>query len=154
MAVCIRKIISRMEQEWYMPMLMKANPSRDLVEKDLARGDLYVLEDGGTAVSCAIVGPLNLLSCELLNLSTRDGYERQGYAKVLLHYLFAIYRDLYKSMVVGTADFSNIALSLYESQGFRRIRTIENYFTENYPQAIYDEGRLCKDMVVLEKTLT
>jgi ribosomal protein S18 acetylase RimI-like enzyme len=154
MAVCIRKIISRMEQEWYMPMLMKANPSKDLVEKDLARGELYVLEDGGTAVSCAIVGPLNLLSCELLNLSTRDGYERLGYATVLLHYLFAIYRDLYKSMVVGTADLSFIALSLYESQGFRRIRVIENYFIDNYPDAVYEDGHLCKDMVVLEKTLT
>ncbi len=154
MAVCIRKIISHTEQEWYMPMLLKANPSNELVIQDLARGDLYVLEDSGTAVSCAIVGPLNLLSCELLNLSTRDGYERQGYAKVLLHYLFAIYRDLYKSMVVGTADFSNIALALYESLGFRRIRVIENYFIDNYSEKIYDEGRLCKDMVVLERALS
>lgn len=154
MAVCIRRIISREEQNCYLPLLLVANPSEKLVRQDLARGDLHILEDRGLEISCAIVAPLNLATCELLNLVTRSGYERKGYAKVLLHYLFAIYRDSFSSMVVGTADFSNEALSLYESQGFRRIRVIENHFIDNYPFPIYDKDRLCKDMVVLERKLT
>ena len=153
MAVCIRRIISREEQECYLPLLLVANPSEKLIRQDLARGELHILEDRGQVVSCAIVAPLNLATCELLNLVTRAGYERKGYAKVLLHYLFAIYRDCYSSMVVGTADFSHEALKLYESQGFQRIKVLENYFNDNYPFPIIDNYRLCKDMIVLERSL-
>lgn len=154
MAVCIRRIISREEQDCYLPLLLVANPSEKLVRQDLARGELHILEDKGLYISCAIVAPLNLATCELLNLATRSGYEHKGYAKVLLHYLFAIYRYSYSSMVVGTADFSNEALNLYESQGFQRIRVIENYFTDNYPYPLFDKDKICKDLIVLERKLT
>ncbi len=154
MAVCIRRIISREEQDCYLPLLLVANPSEKLVRQDLARGELHILEDKGLYISCAIVAPLNLATCELLNLATRSGYEHKGYAKVLLHYLFAIYRYSYSSMVVGTADFSNEALNLYESQGFQRIRVIENYFTDNYPYPLFDKDKTCKDLIVLERKLT
>jgi ribosomal protein S18 acetylase RimI-like enzyme len=56
-------------------------------------------------------------------------------------------------MVVGTADFSNETLTLYESQGFHRIRVIENYFIENYPFPVMDKNQHCKDMVILERNL-
>jgi ribosomal protein S18 acetylase RimI-like enzyme len=153
MAVCIRRIVSREEQECYLPLLLIANPSKELLHRDLARGDLHTLEDGGQVISCAIVAPLNKSTCELLILTTRTGYERTRYAKVLLHYLFAIYRDSYHSMVVGTADFDNKALALYESQGFRRIKVIGKQFIDNYPQEVFDEDRLCPDLVVLERVL-
>ena len=154
MAVCIRRIISREEQDCYIPLLLIANPSEMLVRQHLSRGDLHVLEDSGIVVSCAIVAPLNLTACEILNLATRSGYERKGYAKVLLHYLFAIYRDCYSSMVVETADFSNEALSLYESQGFHQIRITENRFMGKHQFPVYDKDRICKDIVILERNLT
>jgi len=153
MAVCIRKILSRIEQEDYLELLATANPSELLVRQDLSRGDLYVMEDGGQTISAAIVVPLNRTSCELRAIATMEKHKRKGYAKVLLHYLFAVYRDDYQSMVVGTVDGSQLALGFYESQGFRRINVIENYFLDTYSEPIFDNGMQCIDMVMLEKQL-
>ncbi len=50
---------------------------------------------------------------------------------------------------VGTGNSSLWVLRFYERCGFRRSHVLKNFFVENYPQPIFEDGVPCTDMIYL-----
>ena len=88
---------------------------------------------------------------EIKNIATVPFFQRQGYGKRLIEFLFEHYLDKCTEMLVGTGDVSS-TISFYEHCGFTISHRVENFFTDNYDHPIYEEGKLLTDMVYLKRT--
>ena len=134
----------------YLPLLLEADPSEEMIDRYLDRSEMYVLMINGQAASVAVVGQVDEQVCELYNLATAPGLRGQGYASKLVKHLIRLYQPRCKRMLVGT---SQPLMGFYERFGFAYSFTREGFFLdEGYAGVQFDEPDL-KDMQVLELAL-
>ena len=88
---------------------------------------------------------------EIKNIATVPFFQRQGYGKRLIEFLFEYYRGKCSEMLVGTGDVPS-SRSFYEHCGFTVSHRIKNFFTDNYDHLIYEDGEQLVDMIYLKKT--
>ena len=136
-------------KEAYMPLLLLADPSEEMIGRYLPDGDLFVLQKNGRAVSVAVVRQEDG-DCELCNLATDPKWEGQGNARALVEHICRLYAARAGRMVVGT---SPTMVPFYERLGFTRFGVRRGFFTENYPEPIFEEGEQLTDMLLLERRL-
>lgn len=129
-------------------LLFLADPDRDMVMKYLPQGEMYALFEGDEPVCQAVMFERDDGQLELKNLATDPAHQRKGYARRLIDQLCARYATRYQTLYVGTAFYG-----LYEHMGFSYAYTIPRFFTDNYPEPVYDEGRQCVDMLYFKRTL-
>lgn len=145
---CIRLITENKRS--YLPLLLIADPSEAMIDRYLDRGALYVLSERGEDVAAAVVTMEEAGVCELKNLVTAEPSRKQGYAALLLEYLFFKYAAAFSRMRVGTGE---PLVPFYERFGFARAGRIEDFFVTNYGAPVDDDGILLTDMVLLERPL-
>lgn len=135
----------------FLDLLLLADEQEDMVNRYLPGGDLFTLYDGDLKSICVVV-PVNSDTCELKNIATYKQYQGKGYGRMLINYISKFYRKNYKTMLVGTGEIPAI-LSFYESCGFKKSYRIENFFTDNYDQPIFEGDIQLVDMIYLRKDL-
>ena len=135
----------------YLPLLLLADEEEKMLDRYLERGTMYVLDDGGVKAECIVTDEGGGI-LELKNLVTLPQFQRRGYAKALVRFIEAEYKNRFKILQAGTGD-SPATLPFYQKLGFTRSHVIKNFFTDNYSHPIYDGGVLLKDMVYLRKQL-
>ena len=145
---CIRLITENKRS--YLPLLLIADPLEAMIDRYLDRGALYVLTERGEDIAAAVVTMEETGVCELKNLVTAEPFQKQGYAALMLEYLFFKYAAAFSRMRVGTGE---PLVPFYERFGFTRAGCIENFFVDNYGGPVEDDGVLLTDMVLLERPL-
>ena len=149
-----RSIVIKKEKankEQYMELLLEADPEKEVVEKYLKDGELFVLTYKEETACVAVVTRVNETICELKNIATVEKYRGQGYGKKMIKYLFDNYKQKYDKMIVGTTQ-NNIPF--YVKTGFDKYyKTIKNFFVDNYKEEIIDEDTKCIDMYYYSKNL-
>ncbi len=130
------------EKERLWPLLDLADEDRGMIMKYLARGRMFALYVGQEAVCEAVVAEREDGHLELMNFATDPAHQRKGSASEMIAYLVKAFHGQYEKLYVGTAF-----PGLYERWGFRYAYTIKNFFVDNYPNPVIDEGRLCVDMI-------
>ena len=135
-------------------LLLDADPNPIAVREFLAVGTLHAMMDAKNTVVLAIVTDEGDSKCELKNLVTSPSYRRKGHASTMIQNLFRLYKSKgFREMIVGTADTGfDTTIPLYEKNGFKRTGIIEDFFMK-YPEPVYENGRLCKDMILFSKML-
>lgn len=134
----------------YLPLLLDADPSEEMVARYLARGEMYAVVVDGAPVCEAVVLPLPGGRCELKNLACAPGCRGQGYASLLLEYLFLAFAGRFTEMLVGTSEKG---MGFYARLGFAYSHTVPGFFTDNYPAPLYEDGVQCVDMHYLRRAL-
>ena len=149
-----RNVIIKKEKdnkEQYIDLLLEADPEKEVVEKYLKDGELFVLTYKEEVACVAVVIKVDNNTCELKNIATAEKYRGQGYGKKIIKYLFDNYKQKYEKMIVGTSE-NNIPF--YVKQGFDKYeKTIKNYFVDNYDEEIWDGDLQCIDMYYYSKDL-
>lgn len=112
---------------------------------------MYVLEDDGVKAECLVTDEGDGI-LEIKSLATLPQFQRRGYAKALINFIEAKYKDRFKILQAGTGD-SPATVPFYQKLGFVRSHIIKNFFADNYSHPIYDGGVLLTDMVYLRKRL-
>ena len=64
--------------------------------------------------------------------------------------LFKFYAARFRAMYVGTAG---PGVAFYARFGFTHSHTVAGFFTDNYPEPIYEDGVLLTDMLYLKREL-
>jgi ribosomal protein S18 acetylase RimI-like enzyme len=141
----IRKVTEDKKQ--YIELLLLADEQENMVDKYLELGEMFVLDDDGIKAECVITKEADGVY-ELKNLAVMADYQRKGYGKRLVEYLFSCYPDC-KTMLVGTGDSPDI-LSFYHQCGFTESHRIKNFFTDNYDHPMYENGKQLIDMIYLK----
>ena len=121
-----------------------------MIDRYLEKGGLYMMKCGGRTTCVAVVLPLNGTDCELKDLAVAEPFRRQGLGSRMIAYLAGIYAVYYKRMLVGTSGGN---FSFYEKNGFRYSHVAKDFFAENYPEPIMENGILLTDMTYFIRDL-
>lgn len=143
----IRKITDAKKE--YMDLLLLADEQEDMIDRYLDRGEMFVLDDHGVKAECVIAQESEGVY-ELKNIAVMPEFQRKGYGKCLIEYVFANYCDG-KVLYVGTGDTPS-ALSFYESCGFTQSHRVRNFFTDHYDHPMFEDGIQLIDMIYLKKS--
>jgi len=145
----IEKITDNKKQ--YLDLLLLADEQEDMIDKYLENGDMFALYDDDLKSVCVVVA-VDDETCELKNIATYEKYQGKGYAKALIKFVSDLYKNSYKTMLVGTGEIPTI-LSFYKNCGFKESHRIKNFFTDNYDHSMFEDGIQLIDMVYLKKVL-
>lgn len=117
-----------------------------MVNRYLTQGfQLVARMDGQTAGQVVAVPVEN--GWELKNLAVLPAFQRAGIGRALVE--AAVMRVPEGTVWVGTGNSSPWLIRFYEQCGFRRSHVLKDFFVENYPEPIFEDGVQCTDMVYL-----
>jgi ribosomal protein S18 acetylase RimI-like enzyme len=142
----ITKVVS--EKKKYLDLLLLADEQENMIDKYLDRGEMFVLTDNGVKGECVVTKEAKGVY-ELKNIAVYPEYQRKGYAKKLIDFVFSHYIDC-SILLVGTGDVPS-ALEFYRKCGFSESHRVKNFFTDNYDHEIYEDGIQLVDMVYLKR---
>lgn len=138
-----------------MDLLLLADPNEKIIHSYWDRAQCYVLE---SEIS-EILGVYVLLTtrpgvCEIINVAVSESEQGKGFGKKLvLHAISQAKENGFHTIEIGTGNAGIGQLSLYQKCGFRMIGIDFDFFTKNYPEPIYENGILCRDMIRLSLDL-
>ena len=147
----IERIID--DKKRFMDLLLLADPSEDMINEYIDEGDLFVLSDEGKTICSAVVTGISEDECELKCIATDPQSQGKGYGKKMVRFLLDYYKPKYKQMAVGTGNSSKNNIEFYKKCGFEYSHTIKNFFTDNYPETIFEDGIQCVDMICMKARL-
>ena len=137
------------DKKQFLDLLLLADEQEDMIDKYLERGEMFALYDDDLKSICVVTRE-DESTCEIKNIATMPEYQRQGYGKKLISFVFEHYKDKCKTLLVGTGD-SPLIIPFYEHCGFIQSHRVKNFFTENYDHPIFEDGVQLVDMVYLRK---
>lgn len=151
MNIAIRKITGN----YPFDLLLLADETIEAIEKYLYDSDVYIAEDStGMAIAVFCLYPVDVETIELKNIAVRANIQNQGIGSYLLRQMNEIaQKGGYRTVIVGTGDCGVGQIRFYERNGFIKYGVRENFFIENFPEPIYENGIMMKDMVMLKKEI-
>ena len=144
------KVIKENKKQ-FIDLLLLADESEAMIDKYLARGEMFALYDDELKSICVATDE-GSDTCELKNIATYEKWHGMGYGSKLIQYVLEYYKDKYKTMIVGTGDVPK-SKRFYEKNGFVFSDRIENFFTDNYDHLMFEDGIQLVDMIYLKKEL-
>ena len=142
----IKKVTSNKKE--YLDLLLLADESEAMIDKYLDYGDMFVLDDDGVKGEC-VVTKVAEDTYELKNIAVLPKYQREGYGRELIDFVWSYYGDC-QEMFVGTGECEGI-LNFYHECGFAKSHRIKNFFVDNYDHPMFEDGVQLVDMVYLCK---
>ena len=142
----IKKVSS--DKKEYIDLLLSADEQESMIDKYLERGEMFVLNDHGVKAECVVTKEADGIY-EIKNIAVMPDFQRKGYGKRLIAFLFLYYTDC-NAMLVGTGDVPS-ALSFYQKCGFVESHRIKNFFTDHYDHPMFEDGKQLVDMVCLKR---
>jgi ribosomal protein S18 acetylase RimI-like enzyme len=137
-----------------MELLLLADPSQDIVEKYVNRGECFVAESEMQIVGVYVLLPTRPETVELVNVAVTKEKHGIGIGKQLVLDAIQVSRlKGYKTIEIGTGNSGIGQLALYQKCGFRIIGVDMDFFIKHYPEPIFENGILCRDMIRLSQDL-
>jgi ribosomal protein S18 acetylase RimI-like enzyme len=142
------------DEEPPMDLLLLADPSREIVEEYLQRGECYVAERDAQIIGVFVLLPTRPETVELVNVAVIETHHGEGLGKQLVINAIEMAKSKgYRTIEVGTENSSIGQLALYQKCGFRIASIDIDFFIRHYPQEIFENGIQCRDMVRLFQDL-
>ncbi len=136
------------DKKRFMHLLLIGDESELMIDRYLDDGSLYVgfIDDVPVAVCVAVVIDAGVV--EIKNLAVMSRYRCKGYGRRILQYVESRYPG--KTIILGTGETPS-TLRFYKSCGYSYSHRIPDFFTDNYPAPIVEEGIQLRDMIYLKK---
>lgn len=144
----IRVITENKKQ--YLPLFLEADPDEGMIDRYLEQGAVYLLSENSAVLAVAVVADLGDGRCELKNIATDPDKRGKGHGSALLRAVIAAQEGKFFEMLVGT---SAPMLPFYRRHGFCDSHVCKHFFTDNYPEPIFEDGVQCIDMLYLKRRL-
>lgn len=144
------KIITE-SKESFMSLLLLADEDEKHIAHYLGCGTMFALYDDELKGACVVTDKVNGVY-EIENLAVMEEFQKQGYGKKLLDFIYSFYRNKAQrqKMIVGTDDISE-NVKFYERCGFEIYDKILNYFPKHYEHPIFENGEQLIDKIYLKK---
>jgi len=137
-----------------MELLLLADPSQQLVEQYLKRGECYVAETDGAVIGVYVLLPTRPDTAEIVNVAVHELYQGQGIGKRLVnHAIQTAKAQGCRTVEIGTGNSGVGQLALYQKCGFRITGVDRDFFLRHYDEPIYENGIQVVDMVRLSQDI-
>lgn len=137
-----------------MELLLLADPSEAIVKEYITRGECFVAEVDERIIGVYVLLPTRPETVELVNVAVSEEQHGKGIGRQLVMDAVEAARSKgYKTIEIGTGNSSIAQLALYQKCGFRIVGVDQDFFIKHYPEAIYENGIQCRDMVRLAQDL-
>jgi ribosomal protein S18 acetylase RimI-like enzyme len=144
------------EEDMPYDLLLLADETMDAIDKYAERSNVYVArhENSFQPIAAFVLKMPAETEMEIWNIAVASEFQCKGVGSYLLNWicLFAQLNNC-KIIWVGTPDSASRQINFYKKNGFVISEVIKNYFIDNYPEPIFENGVYLKDMVLLKKTL-
>ena len=136
-------------------LLLDADPSRTRVESYLSLEWTRVAKLDDVVIGVYVLVRHDPTTFELMNIAVSDAYQGTGLGRRLLGHAIGLAESKGARVIdVGTGNSSFKALAFYQRAGFRIVGVTPNFFVDNYPEPIVENGIRCVDMLRLRLVLT
>lgn len=132
----------------FKPLLLIGDESESMLDRYVNDGNLYAGFIGNEPVAVCACLPVNDLTVEVKNLAVLQAFRRRGYGRMMLRHIEN--RHPGKTIILGTGETPS-TLRFYHSCGYRYSHRVTDFFTDNYPAPIVEEGVTLRDMIYLKK---
>lgn len=139
------------DKKQFLPLLLVGDESEAMIDRYLDHGRLFVGYLGNTPIAVVVVTAIDADTVEVKNLAVDEKHRCKGIGHAMLRHVETIYPA--KDIILGTGETPS-TLRFYESCGFMPYDRIPDFFTDNYPRPIIEEGITLKDMLLLRKKNT
>ncbi|RKN77120.1 GNAT family N-acetyltransferase [Paenibacillus ginsengarvi] len=137
-----------------LDLLLLADPSRQLVEEYIRRGQTFVCESEERVLGEYVLLPTRPGTVELVNIAVAESEQGKGIGKRLVLHAIATAREQgFQTIEIGTGSTGVTQLALYQKCGFRMTGIDRDFFVRHYDEEIYENGILLRDMVRLSLDL-
>lgn len=137
------------DRKRFLPLLLIGDESETMIDRYIGQGNLYAGFLEGVPIAVVMTVCIDSTTVEVKNLAVADGFRRQGYGRRMLRHIEN--RHPGKTIVLGTGETPS-TLRFYKSCGFTYSHRIPDFFTDNYPGPIIEEGVRLRDMIYLKKS--
>lgn len=140
--------------EWPWPLLLEADPCREIIEAYIHQATVMGLVEESTVVAVVVLLSRQLGVTEVMAIAVALSHRGQKLGKRLL--AAAIDRAKQQGaqrMLVATGNSSLDQLAFYQKMGFRLQSIDRDYFVRTYPDPIFEHGIQCRDRVWLDREL-
>jgi ribosomal protein S18 acetylase RimI-like enzyme len=135
-------------------LLSLADPSIEIINDYVYRGDCYVAYISNNIVGVYVMIRTRPLTLELVNIAVNKAYQGKGIGKRLIFNAIGMARmEKVKVLEVGTGNSSISQLALYQKCGFRIVGIDKDFFRRHYKEKIIENGIECIDMIRLSMDL-
>ena len=137
-----------------MELLLLADPSKEIVEEYVNRGECFIAEIEEQIVGVYVLLPTRPETVELVNVAVVEEQHGRGIGKRLVMDAVKVAKTKgYKTIEIGTGNSSIGQLALYQKCGFRIVSVDTDFFVRHYSEEIFENGIQCRDMVRLSQDL-
>lgn len=135
-------------------LLLLADPSIEVINDYILRGDCYVAYINNNTVGVFVLIKTRPLTLELVNVAVKEVYQGKGIGKrLILSAIEMARKDNTKILEVGTGNSSINQLALYQKCGFRIVGVDRDFFKMHYKEKIIENEIECIDMIRLRMDL-
>ncbi|NDV80612.1 N-acetyltransferase [Bacteroides sp. 51] len=135
-------------------LLLLADETVEAIDKYLPHSDIYIATMPNRQIPIAVMAmqPNTPKEIEIMNIAVNTVLQSRGIGSILLDKAMEIAQTGgYSSLKVGTADCGMRQINFYQRNGFKVCDIRKDYFLDKFPEPIYENGVMLKDMVVLER---
>ena len=135
-------------------LLLLADETKEAIDKYIFESEIFVIENNYEIIALYALKAISSRQIEIKNIAVRTDFQGQGIGSFLLNDAFErAKKSGFQSLLIGTGDASLRQLALYQRGGFKRYDVIKNFFIDNYPEPIFEDGMQLIDMIMLEKKI-
>jgi len=132
-------------------LLLLADPDWSKVQQALEQATIYGYQLDGQIVGVLVLQSKTVAIKEITIVAVIPSYQHRGIARALLQLVIKSCQQetACEQLQIGTGNSSLHQLALYQHAGFEMVSVWVDYFVDNYPEPIYENGLQCKSMVRL-----
>jgi ribosomal protein S18 acetylase RimI-like enzyme len=140
------------DRETFIPLLLEADESEQIVRSYLQQGELFEIRFQGRRVGvCLLVEDGE--DVEIKNIAIEEGARGRGLGRQAIAAIAELAtRRGGRRLIVGTADTSDGTIAFYRRVGFHDDGIRPGFF-DAYPEPVVEDGRVAHDMVMFTMDL-
>lgn len=133
-------------------LLLLADETTEAIEKYLYASDVYVVrqERRGRPIAAFVLQKMNEEEMELRNIAVSISFQEMGIGSYLIGKIRQIAAHAgCKTLWAGTPDIATKEIGFYTRNGFAMSGVRKDFYIENYPNPLYEQGVQLRDMAML-----
>lgn len=136
-------------------LLLLADETKEAINQYIFNSDIYLLHNSTENIAVMALYKKSTTELEIKNIAVIESYRNKRIGSILINKAKEIAKENhYKTLTVGTSDTGFQQIRFYEKNDFIKSGILKDFFIENYPDPIYENGLQMRDMVLLSHHLT